>query len=856
MSAIDSPMLPGYLESLQDARFARGAVCSTMLLIGLLTAAFRFAEWRGVATMASRRLVIAFSLLCALCAADGSGLAERAGPGVLPRSTAAGAIADGVGADDVSEVWSWTGSQGDVEARLHAAVPIRYFAYDPYVVDAETTAPVLLSVYAESTVTNLWVELQAGGTVTPTVIEPDAYQFTFTATEALHDYDPLYYRSFVGYLYIDTIYGSAGRLNLFIDVLNDDVPSVTPITLAPDAQAAGHVVNLLAPAATPGSYDPSIFHRLYGLYPDAFDFVNVVWVDNRVQNRTHASISNHIQGIGRVLFDNSAEYGSAGRLQGINIFPISSFFDGASIGFQHETGHQWINWVLPGIPHWPISEMAQGIMGYNIPGSGGVGGHFPWRFTTNPDGTYTLYKYGEHLWEVGFCDLDLYLMGLLPADEVGPALVFENQDQQLCDGCVLQGPVYYADATTIADAHGPRVPDASAAPSQFTVGTIVVTRDRLLTAQELAFFDFMAGRASATEVVHVSEGFGAGPAKPWFLNTRTLSTLYTDMVPLSTTPTPTRTPTHTVTPTFTPTPTATPAGTCTPQPPEELLDQSQTGRDYGYWFEASVVRWQEFMPALENLTAVEVSVGRTGNPGDVEVEIKAVDGTRLRRAIVHQADVGNGWLRVEFCPAIVLVPGTKYRICVASDQPSPSPEHRYVWRGSSDSSYNPECASDVSHLMPEFDYAFRTYAIGGASATPTPTLPAVLPAPRLYSIVNDDGDGSYLVDWSSVDGATLYVLQEDDSEHFPQPLEAYRGMYTLASLQGRAPGTYYYRTKASDGLHESDWSNVMSVIVTQGVATLTQTPTPSLTPTLTGTPRVTATPAAVVYLPFLVKAPE
>jgi hypothetical protein len=808
--------------------------------------------------MTCRRLVVVVSLLCVLCAGAGSGLAEQAGPGLLPRSTALGAGTERGALDDVSRLWSWCGPQGDVEARLHAAVPIRYFAYDPYVVDVETTEPVVLSVYAESTVTDLWVELQAGGTVTPTVIGTDGYQFTFTAAEALYGYDPLYYRNFVGYLYIDTTTGSAGRLNLFIDVLNEDVPSVVPTTLAPDAQAAGHVVNLLAPAATPGSYGYGILQRLYGLYPDAFDFVNVVWVDNRVQNRTHATISNHVEGIGRIVFDNTAAYGSAGRLQGINNFPVSGFFDGASNGFQHETGHQWINWVLPGVPHWPISEMAQGIMGYNIPGSGGVGGHFPWRFTSNPDGTYTVHAYGEHLWEVGFCDLDLYLMGLLAAHGVGPALVFENQDQRLCDGCVLEGPAYYADATTIIDAHGPRVPDAGVAPREFTVGTIVVTRDRLLTAEELAFYDFTAGRASATEVVHASEGFGAGLVKPWFLNTRTLSTLATDMMPLSATPTPTRTPTHTTTPTFTPTPTATPAGTCTPRPPQEIVDQSQTGIDYGYWFEATAIRWQEFMPALDSLTAVEIFVGRSGNPGKVELEIKTADGSPLRRAVVDQANVGTGWLRVEFCPAVLLVPGTKYRISVASDQPSPSAEHRYVWRGNSNSSYNQDCANDVSHLMPEFDYAFRTYAMGGAgaTATPTPTLPVGLPAPRLYTIVNDDGDGSYLVDWSSVGGATLYVLQEDDTELFLHPTEAYRGMYTLASLEGRAPGRHHYRVKASDGLHESEWSNLRSVIVTQGVATPTQTPTPGLTPTLTGTPTVTATPAAVVYLPCIVKVVE
>jgi hypothetical protein len=306
--------------------------------------------------------------------------------------------------DDVSVMWTWFGLGRDGPVHIQAAAPIRHFSYDPYVVEMGTTEPVTMSVYAESTVTTLRVELRAGGNITPTVIGPDAYQFVFTSEQALYGYDATYYRNHVGFLHIDTTTGYYGRLNLHVNVLNDEVPPITASLLAPDAQAGPHVANLLVPAASPGSYDYGTFHRFYGLYPDEFDFVNVVWVDNRVQNRTHGSISNRVQGIGLGLRDYTSAYGSAGRLQGINNFPISSLFDGVISGFQHETGHQWINFALPGKPHWPISEMAQGLMGYNIPGTG-VGGYFPWRFTPNPDGTYTVHGYGAHLWEVGFCFL-------------------------------------------------------------------------------------------------------------------------------------------------------------------------------------------------------------------------------------------------------------------------------------------------------------------------------------------------------------------------------------------------------------------------------------------------------------------
>ena len=766
--------------------------------------------------------------------------------------------------DDLSKLWTWFGLGRDGPMNLQAEAPIRYYTYDPHVVDMHTTEPVTLTVYTEETVTDMYMDLWAGGTISPTVIGPDTYQFEFTPAQALYDYDSRYYRNFVGYLYIDTTSGYYGRLNMFVNVLNDDVPAISPQFLAPDAQAGLHVANLLVPAASPGSYDYSVFHRFYGLYPDAFDFINVVWVDNRVQNRTHGAVSNHVEGIGRGLFDYTNGYGSAGRLQGINNFPVSMFFDGAASGFQHETGHQWINFVLPGKPHWPISEMAQGIMGYSIPGTG-VGGHFPWRFTPNPDGTYTVHKYGEHLWEVGFCDLDLYLMGLLPADQVGPALVFENQDQPLCDGCVLEGPVYFADANTIIDSHGPRLPDASSAPHSFTVGTIVVTRDRLLTPEELAFFDFMADRASFTEVVHASEGFGAGLAKPWYLNTRMLSTLDTEMEPLTVTPTPTQTSTPTLTPTLTVTPTdtltPTPTEPCTPG--EEVLDQSQTGVGYGYWFEATTTRWQEFMPTLDNLTAVEVYIQRIGSPGNVIVEIKTVEGTLLRQAAVGQGSVGTGWLRIEFWPAIVLTPGTKYRIHVASDQGSPSPAHRYAWMGSTTSSYNPECKNDVSHLWPGFDYGFKTYGVCGETptrtptptSTLTPTPPNGLSAPRLYTIVNDDGDGYYLVDWSAVDGASFYILEEDGNHSSWHPTEAYHGSSTLFWVDSKAPGAYFYRVKASDGVRESDWSNVQSVVVTQGAPSPTYTPT--ATPSPTPTPTTSVIPARFsVCLPIVMRGSQ
>ena len=53
----------------------------------------------------------------------------------------------------------------------------------------------------------------------------------------------------------------------------------------------------------------------------------------------------------------------------------------------------------------------------------------------------------------------------------------------------------------------------------------------------------------------------------------------------------------------------------------EVVDQSQPTSNYGFWFEAGVVRWQEFIPTLDNLTAVRVLIFRQGNPGDIIVNL-------------------------------------------------------------------------------------------------------------------------------------------------------------------------------------------------------------------------------------------
>jgi len=153
--------------------------------------------------------------------------------------------------------------------------------------------------------------------------------------------------------------------------------------------------------------------------------------------------------------------------------------------------------------------------------------------------------------------------------------------------------------------------------------------------------------------------------------------------------------------------TTTASVTVTVIPPTPILDQIQAGIDYGFWFDDDAIRWQEFKPTLGHVTAVQIYVGRSGNPGNVITEIRTVGGVVLGQKIANVPS--SGWFTMDFPAPVEVSPGTKYRIFVRADANSPNPDNRYFWRGSKASTYDPSCVNDVSGSWPNYDYAFKTF---------------------------------------------------------------------------------------------------------------------------------------------------
>jgi len=125
--------------------------------------------------------------------------------------------------------------------------------------------------------------------------------------------------------------------------------------------------------------------EIYPVLKDEFDFVIVVMNNTDLPSGMpygeFQPVKNDTQGIGLDLFDHTAEYGSAGKLQGVYFLYKNNIDNGPIL---HEMFHRWANWIVPQdyVSHW---DKVQGIL----------------TSVSN-----------------NFADIELYLAGAIPASEI------------------------------------------------------------------------------------------------------------------------------------------------------------------------------------------------------------------------------------------------------------------------------------------------------------------------------------------------------------------------------------------------------------------------------------------------------
>jgi hypothetical protein len=308
-----------------------------------------------------------------------------------------------------------------------------------------------------------------------------------------------------------------------IGMLRADIPNRSiAATPAPDVVTMAHLINVKTSTRETQSFMRTggdlrnVTQRIYGVLPDAFDFL-VFFSTDKVEKLPYTSSSNFIAGLhvqaqvnftgtGQGLYSGQGYYGSASRLLSLNLLDTGDRgIEGNNI--THELTHQWAAFTN--------TALSDGTGHYGDCSVGSLVGGLLW--TDNGNGTFTRVcsegRNGAH----HAPPLDLYLMGLVDASAVAPLHVATSPFS-------CTDPVTSWTNVTIADIqalHGQRVPKPAQAQKKFQIGFVAESHDRLLTPTELTFYEILAEHYTQTLPNGTPDpymGFNWPPVTRYFAN--------------------------------------------------------------------------------------------------------------------------------------------------------------------------------------------------------------------------------------------------------------------------------------------------------------------------------------------------
>ncbi|MCQ4163760.1 CARDB domain-containing protein [Tahibacter harae] len=253
----------------------------------------------------------------------------------------------------------------------------------------------------------------------------------------------------------------------------------------------------------------AITQRFLETHPDRYDFLIVFTTFEFPTGDAVAfynPVRNDVGGIGQAVFDHSAAYGSAGRLQGyIDMAALRRYvlslrapeFENLRNTLAHELMHRW----GAGVSYHDAQGQPRGDL------RGRDGTH--WSYFLDSDASL---MYGND-WErredgryasrnvtYRYSALDLYLAGFAAAEEVAPMDLIRGGDGNAVDmprlGAISAGSAESVRIEQIIAAEGPRQPGVAAAQKEFRAALIVLTRPQEnIPADTLAALENLRVRA-------------------------------------------------------------------------------------------------------------------------------------------------------------------------------------------------------------------------------------------------------------------------------------------------------------------------------------------------------------------------
>lgn len=215
--------------------------------------------------------------------------------------------------------------------------------------------------------------------------------------------------------------------------------------------------------------------KIYEHFNDDFDFVIILSVeetqpDDLFYGRSHPA-QNQIQGLGIGTYDNSANYGSVGKLKSVIYMPRTEYIRNGP--FLHEIVHSWGNKGF--IPttiggHWGYASTGGQLGGFDELidlGNNNYQGRLH-----NKDGFGAFANGGNGL---PYGNLELYLMGLVGAEELETVKVAVNPGISNAAGEFTADQIDSYSAEDLINEHGARIPSVQDSQKAFRAMVIIIS---------------------------------------------------------------------------------------------------------------------------------------------------------------------------------------------------------------------------------------------------------------------------------------------------------------------------------------------------------------------------------------------
>jgi len=273
-------------------------------------------------------------------------------------------------------------------------------------------------------------------------------------------------KTFFGEDYVLTVHGSGRVVNLQSDRFYESAN-----------QHFGYGSGKLQPVQI-----DDITKTLYRHLGDVYDFIVLANLDFQGSGPyagVFSQVKNDVRGIGSGIVNETAFYGSKGKLQGVIHQPGSVDINtGPTL---HEMVHAWGNYlsVFPETDHWGASDVG-----------GQLGGWKPGSLTPLGNNLYSAESpqlHNEYMmpWflnanggnRVPFSDLELYLMGMISKEEITRDFTYANGFRWVDQARGIFQATGFSTVSIddIIRTHGQRIPDHKTSQKQFNVLHVILS---------------------------------------------------------------------------------------------------------------------------------------------------------------------------------------------------------------------------------------------------------------------------------------------------------------------------------------------------------------------------------------------